>query len=397
MRILLLNTDYQRFQAWLYGRHSGLEYEPYTTQMAKRNGSLFGLSDFYPRNFAAHGHVAQQICVSTRWMQAAWALEHGLSFEAPVKLSMAERRTLPGWAERAVAPFKQRLRPLARKLGFSPSLDSQSEQVLLAQIEEFKPDVLINQDVFYVDVRLMQRIRQIGNPILVGQIGVAPTLGVDWTIYDLIISQLPSSVQFFRSLGVRSELHHLAFEPGILDVMPPAPDPNVDVSFVGSISTDHLLRIKLLEAIAERYDLKLWGNRPPALPASSPLHRCFQGEVWGIDMYQVLRRSRITLNSHIDFARNEAGNMRLFEATGIGTFLLTDYKENLHTLFEEAREIATWRSVEDCVAAIDRYLRDNSARSQIARAGQQRTMASHTYRLRTAELLALFEAIEPRT
>ena len=50
----------------------------------------------------------------------------------------------------------------------------------------------------------------------------------------------------------------------------------------------------LLEAVAQRYELKLWGNRPPTLSASSPLQRCFQGEVWGADMYQVLRRSRIT-------------------------------------------------------------------------------------------------------
>ena len=105
----------------------------------------------------------------------------------------------------------------------------------------------------------------------------------------------------------------------------------------------------MLEAVAERYDLKLWGNLPQALPASSPLHRCFQGEVWGADMYQVLRRSRITLNSHIDLAGREAGNMRLFEATGVGAFLLTDFKDNLDTLFAPDREVAVWRSIDDCL------------------------------------------------
>ena len=46
-------------------------------------------------------------------------------------------------------------------------------------------------------------------------------------------------------------------------------------------------------------------------------------------MYQALRRSLITLNSHIDMVGREAGNARLFEATGVGTFLLTDFKDNL--------------------------------------------------------------------
>jgi spore maturation protein CgeB len=164
---------------------------------------------------------------------------------------------------------------------------------------------------------------------------------------------------------------------------------DTDISFVGTVSVDHQQRISLLEAVAERYDLKLWGNPPQALRASSPLHRCFQGEVWGLDMYQVLRRSRITLNSHIDLAGAEAGNMRLFEATGVGCFLLTDFKDNLDTLFAPGVEVAAWRSVTDCLKLVDQYLADEDARHSIARAGQARTLSQHTYRQRTSEILGL--------
>src|SRR5258708_19653309 len=104
--------------------------------------------------------------------------------------------------------------------------------------------------------------------------------------------------------------------------------PDTDVSFVGTVSADHQQRVALLEAVAERYDLKLWGNRPQALAASSPLHRCFQGEVWGTDMYRVLQRSRITLNSHIDMAGPKAGNMRLFQPPPARTFFLTDFQNH---------------------------------------------------------------------
>ena len=62
--------------------------------------------------------------------------------------------------------------------------------------------------------------------------------------------------------------------------------------------------------------------------------------------------------------------MRLFEATGVGAFLLTDFKDNLHTLFEPDREVAVWRSIDDCLAAIDRALGDDDGRAAIARAGQ---------------------------
>ncbi|MEA2648187.1 MAG: spore maturation protein CgeB [Candidatus Binataceae bacterium] len=387
MRILVLNADYPRFLAWLYGRRPGLENASYAAQMAARNASLFGVADFYSRNFAALGHSAAEIHVNNSWLQTAWASEHGLAMEQPLATA-AGGPALPGWLQRAVAPFKPMLRPLARKVGLSPRLDAQAEKVLLAQIEDFQPDLVLNQDIFYVDTGLMRRIKAIGSPILIGQVGIAPSRGEDWTVYDLMISQLPTTVKSLRAFGVRAEVCQLAFEPGILDVLPEQPATDIDVSFVGTVSVDHQQRIALLEAVAGRYDLKLWGNRPQALPASSPLHRCYQGEVWGADMYQVLRRSRITLNSHIDMAGNEAGNMRLFEATGVGAFLLTDFKDNLDTLFAPDGEVAVWRSIDDCLAGIDRYLGDQAARTAIARAGQEKTMAQHTYRHRATEILA---------
>lgn len=391
MRILVLNADYPRFLGWLYRRDAGLASASYAAQMAARNASLFGVADFYSRNFGALGHPSAEIHVNNSWLQAAWAREHGMAAEAaePAREGVA----LPAWLQRAVTPLKPVLRPLARKVGLSPRLDTQAEAILLAQIEDFKPDLVLNQDTFHVDPGLMRRIKGIGNPILIGQIGIAPSRGVDWSVYDLMMSQLSATVDFFRRLGVRAEVNHLAFEPGILDALPPAPATDVEVSFVGTVSPDHRQRIALLEAVARRYDLKLFGSPPQALPAASPLHRCFQGEVWGVDMYQALRRSKVTLNSHIDMAGREAGNMRLFEATGVGTFLLTDFKDNLHSLFAPDREVAVWRSVDDCLAAIDRAIGDADARAATARAGQARTLAQHTYRRRAAEILGFVETV----
>jgi spore maturation protein CgeB len=391
MQILVLNADYPRFLAWLYRQQPGLENAPYATQMAARNASLFGVADFYSKNFSALGHPATEIHVNNPWLQAAWAREHGMTVSSPEPPSALESNAAPAWLQRAVTPFKPMLRPLARKFGLSPRLDKQAEDILLAQIEEFRPDLILNQDTFYVDTSLIRRIKEIGNPILIGQVGIEPSRGEHWTVYDLMMSQLPTTVDFFQSLGVRSEVNHLAFEPAILDVLPDAPATDIDVSFVGTISADHRQRVALLEAVAKRYDLQLFGSHLQALPASSPLHRCYKGEVWGADMYQVLRRSRITLNSHIDMVGREAGNMRLFEATGVGAFLLTDFKDNLKTLFAPNLEVAVWRSTEDCLAAIDRAIDDDNARAAISRAGQTKTMTHHTYRHRTTQILAFVE------
>ncbi|KYG98551.1 glycosyltransferase [Bradyrhizobium sp. DOA1] len=394
MRVLILNADYQRFLTWLYRRNPGLEGASYDAQMAARNASLFGVANFYSRNFAAAGHTAADIHVNNPWMRAAWAREHGLAVEQPPSpAASVHRQAVPGWLLRAVAPFKPILRPLARKVGLSPRLDAEAEKILLAQIEEFKPDFILNQDLFHVDTRLARRIKQIGRPVLLGQVGIVPSRGEDWSVYDLLISQISAVVNSFRAQGARSEMIHLAFEPGILDVLPPAPERNIDVSFVGAISADHQQRVAQLEAVARKFDLKLYGSGLDSLPASSPLHRCYQGEVWGVEMYQALRASRVTLNSHIDMAGREAGNARLFEATGVGTCLLTDYKDNLHTLFDNGREVAAWRSIDECLGLIDHYLANDDERRAVAAAGQARTLSTHAFRQRIDHILHLASQI----
>src|ERR1700759_1867515 len=169
MRILVLNADYPRFLDWFYARQPDLKTASYATQMTARNDSLFGVADFYSRNFTALGHSAAEIHVNNPWLQSAWAREHGLAFALAAPSSRGS--TIPGWLQRAVAPFKPMLRTLARKVGLSPKLDSAAETILLAQIEPFKPDLILNQDAFHVDTALMLGIKGIGNPILLGQVG----------------------------------------------------------------------------------------------------------------------------------------------------------------------------------------------------------------------------------
>src|SRR4051812_28154421 len=163
MRILVLNADYPRFLAWFYRRQPGLENTPYATQMAARNASLFGVANFYSKNFAALGHTAAEIHVNNPWLQAAWAREHGMATEPLEPPGAIGRKAVPAWLQRVVTPFKPILRPLARKIGLSPRLSAQAENILLAQIEEFRPDVVLNQDIFHVDTSLVRRIKGIGN------------------------------------------------------------------------------------------------------------------------------------------------------------------------------------------------------------------------------------------
>ena len=92
---------------------------PYAEQLAVRNGSLFGVSDFFPRNLVDLGHPAVEFSINNRSMQTAWSREHGLKLPAA-----------SGSATRAAAWDFAVARP--RSIGLD-------EQVLAAQIEEFRP------------------------------------------------------------------------------------------------------------------------------------------------------------------------------------------------------------------------------------------------------------------
>lgn len=388
MRILIVNNDYTKFLRRMYRDNPGLENASYDAQMAVRNDTLFGVADYYSRNFRALGHEAIEVHVNNRAMQYAWAREHGLAVEqsstpdAPVAAPTGHspRKLAKALLRPIVGPLLRRLRTF--------HLPEWEAHLLAAQIAEFRPDVILNQEMGYLDNRTLKALKPPGT-LAIGQIAAALPPETDFSAYDLVISSLPNLVDWFRQHNVRAEVNRLAFEPSILDKLGPAPARDVDISFVGSFSPEHAKRIHLLESIARQLPLKIWGNGIESLPRNSPLHACYQGEAWGRDMYEVLRRSRITLNNHLDLAGDWANNMRLYEATGMGTMLLTDAKRNLDEIFVSGIEVATYEDAENCIAKARHYLANERARAAIAAAGQRKAITVQNYAGRTAEIAAL--------
>jgi glycosyltransferase involved in cell wall biosynthesis len=146
-----------------------------------------------------------------------------------------------------------------------------------------------------------------------------------------------------------------------------------------------------LESVARRLPhYGVWRRvkeHKPYVPFFSFLEPRLRPPVFGLEMYQVLSRLKIGLNAH--GPSTYASNMRLFETTGVGTCLLTDWKPNLPDLFEPDSEVVDYRSPEEAVEKA-RYLLDHPAeREAIATAGQRRTLRDHTYTQRAEELDAV--------
>ena len=377
MKILIINTDYPAFLDSMYSSHPGLAEAAYEEQMRVRNESLFGVADFYSSNLCALGHEAWDVHANNTAMQNAWAGEHGIAVEEPGLLERAR----PIAAASPLKHLKPVLRPLVRAVFGTPQ---PSFNVLAAQIRHYKPDVVLNQAMDEIPNAFFHELR--GEiPLMAGQVASPLIQQKTFPSYDLVVSSLPHFVNYFQTQGIASELNRFAFEPAILERLQ-AENKSYDATFVGSLSPHHRARVDLIETIARLIDVDIWGQGAEAFPADSPIRRRHHGPAWGVEMFQILHDSRITLNHHIGIAEDYANNMRLFEATGAGAMLITDHKSNLREMFEPEKEVVTYRSPAECLEAIRHYMDHEDERKAVALAGQRRTMREHNYRIRMQEL-----------
>ena len=90
--------------------------------------------------------------------------------------------------------------------------------------------------------------------------------------------------------------------------------------------------------------------------------------LFGKDMLNILKKSKILINKHIEDTEY-AGNMRLFEATGCGSMLITDYKKDLENLFVLDDEIIVFNSNDELFDLIKYYLKNDKIRLKIAKNG----------------------------
>ncbi len=344
---LFLNTYYPRFLQEHYAREAELAEAPYLDQKTSIQARLFGDSDFYSRALTHFGWSAEDLIVNCDPLQKGWARDN------------------------------------------CPELLNRSSlEIALEQIRRVRPQVVYLQDLSIATAQFLSLLRSL-TELVVGQIASPLPSGTDLAGFDIIISSFPHFVDRFRRQGNTAYYQPLAFEPRVLDTLAPC-ERELPVTFVGGLSTVHGRGTAFLSRLAELVPVQFWGYGVDSLPRESPIRKSHRGEAWGQDMFSLLQQSRITINRHIDVAEKFANNMRLFEATGCGSLLITDYKPNLGELFEIGGEVVAYRSPEECAALIKYYLAHPDEAEKIAQAGQRRTLRDHTYQKRmeqTAEIL----------
>lgn len=344
---LFLNTYYSSFLDSHYEKHSKLSSSPYIVQKQSLQYECFGDSNFYSEGLINAVWDAEDLVVNCVPLQQAWAHENNFHGEGLC--------------------------------------------VVVEQIRRACPDVVYIQDLNICTKEFLELIRPHTN-LIVGQIASPIPPAAHLHGFDILVSSFPHFVERFRQAGITSYYQPLAFETKVWDLMTKYDFEArpIECSFVGGLSALHNKGYGLMEYLANETSIHFWGYGVDTLPTDSIIRTRHHGEVWGKDMFRILASSKITVNRHIDVAENYANNMRLFEATGCGALLITDYKDNLGDLFEIGKEVVAYRSQEECVALIKYYLKHPEEASVIAKAGQARTLREHTYEKRmmqTAEFL----------
>ena len=371
MRFLLLDFDYPAFLDWLYAENPGLHKKPFDEQLRVTTDTCFGQVGFWTSNLRVLGHEAYEIHVSNEFMQKQWAEEHGLKVSPDWRWEFRMRRGVVPWASR-----------IRMRRWFY--------EILAAQIGHYKPDVLLNLWVPGITSDFLKEMKP-NIRLLMGQhASMSLSDSTDLSCYDLAISSFPPTVEYFRRKGIPAELNRLGFERNILTRLRNGAKA-FDLTFIGSFGgSQNANRVPWLEALCSRFhQMKVWAPEQDfkELSPSSPIRKHYVGTAWGWEMYETLSRSRMTLNFHHNSTAPYANNRRLYEATGVGALLITDWKKDLHEMFEPGKEVVAYRTSEECVELIQYYMDHDDERKAIAQAGQERTIKEHTCYERTRELL----------
>lgn len=218
---------------------------------------------------------------------------------------------------------------------------------------------------------------------------------------QILFTSFPHYVARIEALGVKAVYNPLAFDPIVLERVKERWSwlvPNVDlrkyeyereriydVTFVGGVGNPGHWRkgMEVLNAVADAIPtFKWWGYGADHLPINSALFQKYQGQAWGLDMYDIFCRSKIVLNRHGEVAEGYSNNMRMFEATGCGALLLTEQNKNKDDFFAVG-ECLSYVDTSDAIwwikHALDDWKDGKNYFQSISTAGQQRTLRDHTY------------------
>lgn len=281
-------------------------------------------------------------------------------------------------------------------------------EILIDQIKDFKPDVCYLSPTYYFTCSMIDYIKQETRLkfIVLGYDGVLRQNLDDFKGYDLILTCSRFISEFYDNADLKTYTLEFGFDESILSRIKKT-EKIRNVCFSGSLYNGiHNSRSNLIKyLLSKNVDIDVFTQPNPLISATLFKRRNIsrilnnhdlldfisdyrialkrKEPVFGINMFETYAESKISINMHgdkIDFA----ANVRLFEITGVGSCMLTDWKKNIEEIFIPDKEIVTFCSKEEAHDKIKYLLKNEKVREKIAIAGQQRTLNEYTLKKRMA-------------
>ncbi len=291
----------------------------------------------------------------------------------------------------------------AREHSVRHSEEQWAFDILQAQLQDFKPDVWFCHSWIAPEQRLRLRAACPSIRFVVGYDGALNHDPDALAGCDAVLTCVRESADFYTRRGLKGYWLPWGFDPRVCERLHPSARPRGGVfcGSLGLLEKSHYGRVKLLDLLHAHPDFDVYirgfNGRAVERQALSALRhgswdRAWQilvhyqsltrlragnrGTRYGLEMFKVLADAKVVLNMHGD-AVTTAANIRLFEATGVGSCLLTDWKDDLRETFDPDSEVVTYRSDEECVEKLDYLLAHDRERQLIAEAGQRRCHRDH--------------------
>lgn len=366
LRFMQIHPFYPKYLENLYRANpklAGLSFKDQTHALTEDG---FSAVHMFPPHLKAYGYETQLVVANNPFTQNRWLWEHNIELQHD----------------------QDRIFDTVRR-----------------QIALFRPHVLYTCDPITFASDFMRSLTW-KPELVIGWRAADIPHHTDWSEFDIILSSLSGLRETALSLGARAVENFFPGFPVKISQAAPHSQPTFDVAFTGQWSTaQHVPRNRYLEIIAKaatRRDRSftcgfyLSGEMDAVTPQVAK--HCL-GAKFGMPMYQALQSGRIVFDARgtlsltgdprgkkMDIAGGETANMRIFEATGMGSFLLTEHFKNLENYFIPGKEIETYRDGKELVEKIEYYLAHPQSRMEIARCGQQKCHTEFSMDKRAGEL-----------
>lgn len=220
-------------------------------------------------------------------------------------------------------------------------------------------------------------------------------------VYDLVLAYRHANIPEYLAAGARKvELLRSWYVPERNHPVTLSPEERerfeADVVFVGHYEPDQRLEF-LEEIVRQGFRLKLFGpgyDWDPVIRSSPWLRDQIPVQlVWGEDYNRALCGAKIALCFFSKLNR-DTYTRRCFEIPATGTLLLSEYSDDLTTLFMPGEEVALFSSRDEMIESIRGYLSDDARCRAVAEAGRERVITGrHDVVARMEDVMAWVEEV----